>query len=88
MVRAGDSSAIATAVAMAPIARTTTLLKLTPAQGLGTAVPCTLSIPGCWAGPAIREIEMKSARYYTLLCITTYLPVVLIKKEVLSFPVV
>ena len=28
-------------------------------QGLGTVVPRTLSIPGRWAGPLIREIEMK-----------------------------
>ena len=71
---------------MAPIATTTTLQMLTPAQGLGTAVPCTLSIPGRWAGPAIREIEMKWERYYTLLRITTYLPIARIMKEVLSFP--
>ena len=49
-------SAIATAVAMAPIATIKTLLKLIPAPGLGTVVPCTLSIPGSWAGPAISEI--------------------------------
>ena len=31
----------------------------TPVPGLGTAVPCTLSILGRWAGPAIRDIGMK-----------------------------
>ena len=71
---------------MAPIALIKTLLKLIPAPGLGTVVPCTLSIPGRWAGPAIREIEMKRGRYYTLLRNTTYLPIALIMKEVLSFP--
>ena len=79
-------SAIATAVAMAPIAIIKTLLKLIPAPGLETVVPCTLSISGRWAGPAIREIEMKLGRYHTLLCITTYLPIARIMKEVLSFP--
>ena len=54
-----SSSSNATAVAMVPIATTMTLQKLTPAPGLGTAVPCTLSVPGCWAGPMICEIEMK-----------------------------
>ena len=39
---------------------------------------------GC-SGPAIREIEMKWGRYYTLLRITTYLPIARIMKEVLSF---
>ena len=73
---------------MAPIATNKTLLKLTSAPGLGTVVPSTLSIPGRWAGPAIREIEMKRGRYYTLLRITTYLLIKLIKKEILLFPVV
>ena len=36
---------------------------------------------------AIREIEMKWGRYYTLLCITTYLLIALLKKEILLFPV-
>ena len=52
-------SAIVTAVEMAPIATTKTLLKLTPAPCPGSGLGCTLSIPGRWAGPAIREIEMK-----------------------------
>ena len=30
-----------------------------PASGLGTVVPCTLSIPGCWASPKISDIGMK-----------------------------
>ena len=64
---------------MAPIATTTTLQMLTPAQGLGTDVPCTLSFPGRWAGPAIHEIEMKLGHYYALLRITAYLPLALIK---------
>ena len=54
VVRAGDKRTIP----LAPIATNKTLQKLTPAQGLGTALPCTLSIPGLWAGPAICEIEM------------------------------
>ena len=60
-------SGIAAAVAMAPIGTTTTLQKLTPGMELETdrtAVPCharsgPTSIPGHWAGPTIREIEMK-----------------------------
>ena len=86
-IRGPSRSAIATAVAIAHIATIKTLLKLIPAPGLGTVVPCTLSIPGRWAGPAIREIEMKWGRYYTLLRITTYPPIARIMKEVLSFPV-
>ena len=50
-------------------------------------VPCPLSIPGLKAGPAIREIETKSGRYYTLLRIITYLPLALVKTEILVFPV-
>ena len=46
-------------------------LKLTPAQGLGTVVPCTLSIPGRWAGPAISGIQ-NSNEVRTLLHIITY----------------
>jgi hypothetical protein len=45
------------AVAMEPIATTTTSPGLTPALGLQTAAQCTLSIPGHWAGPVTREIE-------------------------------
>ena len=62
------------------------LAKADTSPEAGTVVPCTLSIPGRWAGPAIREIEMKCRRYYTLLHITTYLPIARIMKEVLSFP--
>ena len=55
---AGSSrSAIVTAVEMAHIVTTTTLQVQTPVQGLGMAVSCTLSIPGRWAGPKIREIH-------------------------------
>ena len=39
------------------IATTTTLLKLTPAPGLGTVVPSFLSIRGRWAGPVTPEVE-------------------------------
>ena len=35
------------------------LAKADTSPGARTVVPCTLSIPGRWAGPAIREIEMK-----------------------------
>ena len=47
--------------------------------GCPIILPCTLSIPGRWAGPAIREIEMKLGHYYALLRITAYLPLALIK---------
>ena len=58
-IRGPSRSAIAMAVARAHIAATMTLQKLTPATGLETAIPCILQIPGRWADPAIREIEMK-----------------------------
>ena len=45
------------AVEMAPIATTTALQMQTPAQGLLTDVPCTLSIPGRWAGPATSDVR-------------------------------
>ena len=85
MIRGQSRWAIATAVAMAPIATTTILQKLT--SGLGTAVQCTLLVPGRWAGPTIRENEMRWVRYHTLLRITTNLLIALIKKEILSLPV-
>ena len=71
-IRGPSRSAIATAVAMAPIALIKTLLKLIPAPGLGTVVPCTLSIPGRWAGPAISKMEIKFGRYYTYYRSTYY----------------
>ena len=88
VVRAGDMGitpfSYRNSCRMAPIVTTTTLQRLTPGQGLLMAVPCTLSIPGRWAGPAIRasEIEMKWRHYYILLRITIYLLIRLIKKEI------
>ena len=76
------------AIAMVPIATTTTLQKLTPAQGLGTAHPSTLSFPVRWADSAIRKIEMKWQCYYTLLRITAYLLTALIEMEIVLIPVV
>ena len=35
------------------------LAKADTSAGLGTAVPCALSIPGLWASLAIREHQMK-----------------------------
>jgi hypothetical protein len=55
--RGPSRSAIVTAVEMEHIVTTTTLQVQTPVQGLGMAVPCTLSIPGRWAGPCISEIH-------------------------------
>jgi len=37
---------------------TMTLQVQTPVQGLGMAVPYTLSIPGHWAGPGISDSEI------------------------------
>jgi hypothetical protein len=40
------------------IASTMILPELTPGPGLQTVAPCTLSIPGHWAGPVTSEIEL------------------------------
>ena len=50
-------SAIAMAVPTELIASTMISPELTPGPGLQTVAPCTLSIPGHWAGPVTREIE-------------------------------
>jgi hypothetical protein len=50
-------SAIAMAVPTELIASTMISPELTPGPGLQTVAPCTLSIPGHWAGPVTSEIE-------------------------------
>ena len=54
-IRGPSRSAIVTAVEMEHIVMTTTLQVQIPVQGLGMEVPCTLSIPGRWAGPEIHK---------------------------------
>ena len=69
-------SAIATAIAMEPIATTITSPELTPAPGLLTAAPYSLSISGLWAGPVTHEIKERLLHHYYII-MTSLLPILL-----------
>ena len=79
--------AIVMAVGMAPITTKTTWLKLTPVQGLTPCWGLLSKVLGQFLGTALSGLVPQSVKLMLLKNIATYLPIVLIKKEVLTFPI-